>query len=327
MNPLLQKEQLNELKPYFLDRLKKVLQIPSTYDDESIGEGAPFGENIQEALEYTLSLGAEEGFSVKDVDGYAGHIEWGEGEDLIGILGHLDVVPPGEGWTNPPFEPVEKDGKLFARGTQDDKGPVMAAFLAMKWLKDLGVEPQKRVRLILGTDEERNWGCMKHYFEKEEMPSVGFSPDAKFPVIHAEKGLIDLEVTKGIDLEQTSEVAQLLHLKGGERLNMVPYRAQATVTWNGEEDPIALFEDFIQQSPFDGEANMDGTQLQLSVTGKSTHGMEPDKGHNAFLGLVSFLKQLPFSTEILTLFNWIDDAFSHLYGQKPPFCGKTLIHL
>ncbi|KGX84042.1 dipeptidase PepV [Pontibacillus marinus] len=315
MNKSLSKEQLNELKPYFLDRLKELLQIPSTYDETSIREGAPYGENIQKALEYALSLGEKEGFSVKDIDGYAGHIEWGKGEELIGILGHLDVVPAGEGWTNGPFDPVVKEGKLFARGAQDDKGPVMAAFLAMKWLKDIGVEPQKRVRLILGTDEERNWGCMKHYFAKEEMPKVGFSPDAQFPVIHAEKGLLDLDVTKNLDMDQSHATAQLLHLQGGERLNMVPYRAQASLKWEGEGDPISLFEDFIQQTPYDGKADMDGDQLHITLTGKSAHAMEPNNGHNAFLGITSFLKELPFSNSILSVLYWIEEAFQSSRGE------------
>lgn len=315
MTSTLSKEQLNELQPYLLKHLQELLRIPSTYDETTIQNGAPFGEQIKKALDYTLTIGEREGFTVKNVDGYASHIEWGEGEELIGVLGHLDVVPPGEGWSNPPFEPIVQEGKLFARGAQDDKGPVMAAFLAMKWLKDLGVQPHKRVRLILGTDEERNWGCMKHYFEREEMPSVGFTPDAQFPVIHAEKGLIDLEVTKQINVSQQNAKARLLHLSGGERLNMVPYRAEALVEWTSEEDPVLRFNEFINQSPFNGDAKLEGDQLSISLTGKSAHASEPKDGHNAFIGLVSFLKNLSFSTSVRSKLEWIDEMFQDSRGE------------
>ena len=113
----------------------------------------------------------------------------GEGEEILGILCHVDVVPAGSNWTYGPFEGTVTDGKLFGRGAIDDKGPTIAAWHAMKMVKDSGIPLNKRVRLIIGTDEESGFRCVKRYFEKEEMPTIGFAPDADFPIINAEKGI------------------------------------------------------------------------------------------------------------------------------------------
>ncbi|KGX89425.1 hypothetical protein N781_09240 [Pontibacillus halophilus JSM 076056 = DSM 19796] len=297
MSLTLSETSLNELKSYYIDKLKTLLAIESTYDEGTISDGQPFGEGIQEALQYMLALGEESGFQSKNVDGYAGHIEWGNGEDLIGILGHLDVVPGGEGWTHPPFEPYVEDGKIFARGAQDDKGPVMAAFLAMKWLHELGFQPKKRIRLIMGTDEERDWQCMNYYFKQEEMPSIGFSPDSSFPVTHAEKGLVDIEVTNSIESEE-GHALQLVTFHAGERLNMVPYRANATLTGESLHNVQENFLDYIEASDFNGTAQLEDERLHLTLTGESAHAQEPNDGRSAWLGMVEFLCLLPLAPSL-----------------------------
>lgn len=308
MNIQFHKDQLQTLQPYFLKHLQELLRFPGMYDPSTIQAGAPFGTSIQDALQYMLQLGESEGFVTKDVDGYAAHIEWGEGEELIGVLGHLDVVPPGEGWSHDPFDPYVSNGKLFARGTQDDKGPVMAAFLAMKWLKDMGVKPKRRVRLILGTDEERGWACMEHYFKQEEMPFIGFSPDAAFPVIHAEKGLLDMEVTKKIEVEE-GNLLTLTSFDGGERLNMVPYKATARVEGSSDEEIESLFDEFLLQTDYKGSLIEEDGEYVITVTGKSAHAMEPRNGINAIVGMAKFLETLPFSPSVRELMKWIGDKF------------------
>lgn len=120
----------------------------------------------------------------------------GAGEELLGILCHVDVVPVGDSWTHPPFKGEVVDGKLYGRGAIDDKGPTMAAYLAMKMIKDAGIELDKRVRMIIGTDEESGFRCVDHYFTKEEMPTIGFAPDADFPLINAEKGISILDFSQ-----------------------------------------------------------------------------------------------------------------------------------
>lgn len=165
------------------------LKIKSVLDENDISDGAPFGSGIKEALDYALAKCESFDMDVKNLEGYAGHAEIGRGEEILGILCHVDVVPEGKGWSLPPYEAKIRDGKIYARGSVDDKGPGMAAIYAMKIIKDLDVELNKRVRLIFGTDEESNWRGIQYYFEKEEMPTIGFSPDADFPIIVAEKGI------------------------------------------------------------------------------------------------------------------------------------------
>ncbi|MGL4819435.1 MAG: Sapep family Mn(2+)-dependent dipeptidase, partial [Bacilli bacterium] len=208
-----------------LEKLKQLLAIPSVLDPSTISEGAPFGQSIQDALDWFLQQGQADGFQTHNAEGYVGWIEWGDGPDetMLGVLGHLDVVPPGEGWTREPFQPVVENGKLYARGAIDDKGPTFAAYTAMVLLKQIGIKPNKKVRLILGTDEESSWKCMAYYKEHATMPAFGFTPDADFPVTFAEKGLMDLYIT----IPRTNEREFVIY--GGDRLNMVAGKCSATV--------------------------------------------------------------------------------------------------
>lgn len=241
------------------DSLKELLKIDSV--EAPAAEGKPFGKGAYEALDYMLRLGESMGFAVKNVDGYAGHIEWGEGE-LFGILCHLDVVPAGSDWTYPPFGAVEADGYLYARGTQDDKSPAMAVLYAMKTLKDEGFVPKKKIRLILGCNEESGWKCIEHYFAVEEMPVMGFSPDADFPVINCEKGV--LHMTVSFPTERTDRF-ELISLSGGERVNMVADHAACEFV---SEEEYAAFD-------------IENGHYKLSEQGISSHGSTPAQGVNA----------------------------------------------
>lgn len=285
-----------EMKEELLEKLMHILSIPSIYDPNTADNNAPFGKGIREALDYMLNIGKEEGFRVKNVGGYAGHIEWGEGEELVGILGHVDVVPPGSGWSHDPFRPYLKDEKLFARGVQDDKGPVLAAFFAMKMLKEMGIDPGKRIRLILGTDEERSWKCMDHYFKHEEMPDYGFSPDAEFPVIHAEKGLIDLAFHIPVPENEGNGNVQLLQLSGGDRLNMVPASAQAVLQTSKQDSVKRLFETYVTDRKIDGNIELlNSMEMKVICYGKTAHGSIPEQGKNAIMFLLEFLTGLDLS--------------------------------
>lgn len=143
-----------------------------------------FGESIDLALKKALEISGKLGFKThRDPDGYYGYAEIGAGEDMIGVLGHVDVVPAGniQLWEMPPFEAIIKDGKMFGRGTIDDKGSVLAALFATRALLNLGVSFSKRIRFIFETDEESLWRCMQSYCQKEELPTMSFTPDATFP--------------------------------------------------------------------------------------------------------------------------------------------------
>ena len=174
---------IEQNKGHALDALKELVRIQSDAGDPvhtSSGEIYPFGQGVQDAFAYMLSKGEEYGFSVQNVDGYGGHIQWtaGPAAETVGILGHLDVVPAQDGWSFDPYGGEETGGDgpegafLQGRGTTDDKGPLLAAFYAMKALKDAGYEPRRRIRLILGLDEETGMTGMRHYLEQEGPPET-----------------------------------------------------------------------------------------------------------------------------------------------------------
>lgn len=277
-----------------LNDAQELLKIKSVLDEENTTPEAPLGEGVKEALDFLLQLGEKDGFTAKNVGNLAGHLEFGQGEEIVGILCHVDVVPEGDGWTSDPFGAEIRDGKIFARGAIDDKGPTMAAYYAMKIVKELGLPLNKRVRMIIGTDEESNWRCVDHYFEHEEMPVMGFAPDADFPIIYAEKGIADYDlVNKPAGTEKESYDAEVIEFSSGRRYNMVPDFAKAALAvLQGQTDIVQRFEDFKKQNELEGKAIVESGKLILELEGVSAHGMEPDNGKNAGLYMANFLSQL-----------------------------------
>lgn len=277
-----------------LNDAQELLKIKSVLDEENTTPEAPLGEGVKEALDFLLQLGEKDGFTAKNVGNLAGHLEFGQGEEIVGILCHVDVVPEGDGWTSDPFGAEIRDGKIFARGAIDDKGPTMAAYYAMKIVKELGLPLNKRVRMIIGTDEESNWRCVDHYFEHEEMPAMGFAPDADFPIIYAEKGIADYDlVNKPAGTEKESYDAEVIEFSSGRRYNMVPDFAKAALAvLQGQTDIVQRFEDFKKQNELEGKAIVESGKLILELEGVSAHGMEPDNGKNAGLYMANFLSQL-----------------------------------
>ena len=310
-------KEVEQRKEQLIKDTQRLLQIKSTLDEETATEEIPFGKGIKEALDFMLDLGEKDGFSVKNVDNYGAHLEMGHGEELIGILGHLDVVPEGEGWTTDPYSADIRDGRIYARGAMDDKGPTMAAYYAMKIVKDLGVDVNKRVRLILGTDEESDWRCMDHYFEKEETPTVGFVPDADFPIIYAEKGIADFTYEFNGSVHEGAE-ATLLSFSAGQRFNMVPEFAEAVVTSDSveagqwEERYSRYCEDHGLSGTFSAK---EGT-VTFTMDGISVHGMEPDLGVNAGLRLAEFLVTLPFIGDDKRFLSFISQFCKESRGRE-----------
>ncbi|KMY55099.1 dipeptidase PepV [Bacillus sp. FJAT-27231] len=284
--------EVEKRKEELLQDLQSLIAIKSVLDEKRGTPDAPLGEQVKEALDFMLNLGQKDGFTEKNVDNLAGHVEFGTGEELVGILCHVDVVPEGDGWTTDPFGGEIKDGKIFGRGAIDDKGPTMAAYYAMKIVKELGLPLHKRVRMIIGTDEESEWRCVDRYFEKEEMPAVGFAPDADFPIIFAEKGIADFDVVQQSDeLTQGRSGDIIVHsFEAGRRYNMVPDYAKAAVTVNrGQTEVIQSYRAFVDEHGLDDRSYIDNGRLILELKGVSAHGMEPDLGKNAGLYLAEFL--------------------------------------
>jgi succinyl-diaminopimelate desuccinylase len=296
-------------KESFIRDTQTFLRIPSVLDETTATDEAPLGKGVYEALQYLLQRGKEEGFTTKNVDGLAGHIEMGEGEEIVGVLCHVDVVPPGDGWTSDPFAAEIRDGKIYARGALDDKGPTMAAFYAMKIVKELGLPLTKRVRMIIGTDEESDWRCVERYFQKEEMPTMGFAPDADFPIIYAEKGIADFDLAQKEMKESEEGDLKLLSFHSGRRYNMVPDLAEATLQTKQAEAVKARFMQFLKDVQGDGEAAINGENITLRVEGISAHGMEPDNGKNAGLLLVQFLASETINGRAKTFIDFVHRYF------------------
>ncbi len=268
---------VKEHRTPIIKEVKSLCRIKSVFEAYDPQSDAPFGKGIQQALEHMLKLGEKDGFATKNVQNHAGHIEYGEGEEILGILAHLDVVPAEEGWTNPPFSPVVKDGKLYARGAVDDKGPLIAAYFALKFLKELDVTFHRRVRLIMGTDEETAWRGINTYFKHETMPDQGFSPDADFPLIHGEKGIYNFEFTGPFEDDALS------YFKAGKRHNIVPDVAECRLDIDLEKP----FRDFLKHHGYKGSVK----KGVYKVHGKSAHAMSPHLGVNAAFILARFLSE------------------------------------
>ena len=286
---------INENKEKIIEDLQELIQIPSAYS-KSDNPKYPFGENVNNALEYTLELGNNLGFRTKNIDGYCGYIEFGEGSELVGIIGHLDVVPEGDNWTYSPFSGTISDGYIFGRGAIDDKGPVIASLYAMKYVMET-VKIKKRVRLILGLNEENNWDCIKYYKEHEEIPSIGFSPDADFPCIYAEKAVLTQEIKSDISQFKNLDIKIININCNNNATNVVPKICSVVLNINTDkiktENFISNLKNIINDSNFEIDIyKIDAEEIKLTSHGVSAHAAHPDLGINSISRLIVVLDKL-----------------------------------
>ena len=273
-----------------ISNLKELISFKSISDEESTDSNHPFGEECSKALEYTLSLANALGFKTKNIENKCGYIEFGEGEDLVGIIGHLDVVPAleSDGWTTPPFSADIRDGKIFGRGSIDDKGPVISALYAMKAILDSREKLNKRVRLILGLNEEKSWKCISRYKETEEFPSIGFSPDANFPAIYAEKGIMSISLKHKFNIKGMEIIGIDC---GNNALNVVPKYASITLRYTSKLFRVNDFkpmQDPLFNMNIDVEY-LDENTVKITSYGKAAHAAHPELGINAITNLVKYL--------------------------------------
>ena len=286
---------IDENKNEIINQTCELIKIPSV-SLETDNASLPFGEVCTNALNYILELGNSLGFRTKNIDNYCGYIEFGEGKDLVGIIGHLDVVPALEedGWTTPPFFPEIRDGKLFGRGSIDDKGPVIASLYAMKVVKDL-CKISKRVRLIVGLNEEKNWKCINYYKEHEEWPKLGFSPDANFPGIFAEKGILSIELKNDFKIKDF----EILDVStNNNAINVVPKYASITlkaINHSLLENIINKSKNYISNLKNKNDSTtisiseLENDIIKIESFGVAAHAAHPELGKNAIKLLVEFL--------------------------------------
>ncbi|MBR6473546.1 MAG: Sapep family Mn(2+)-dependent dipeptidase [Firmicutes bacterium] len=273
--------------------LQELVAIPSVSDDI---------ENVKKALEATLDLARKYGFEARSVlNDQVGIIEMGEGDETLGLLAHVDVVPPGDlgQWTFDPFRAINVEGRMYGRGTIDDKGPVIACLYAMRAVKELGLPLHKKVQLILGTQEEVEWVDMDAYVKEYPLPDYGFTPDDVYPICNIEKGYLDQVMEFDVKDEEGSNddgKAYLIALDVGAASNVVPDKAVATLS-NGE---------------------------QITARGRSCHSSEPEKGDNAIFELARILKErdLPHN-KLLDLLYDVTEYFSDCKGSKLGLCSET----
>lgn len=281
------KKVINENKDLMLKTLKELLQIRSVLDETQMTKEHPFGPGIDEALKYMLNLAKEDGFETINDEGYAGHISYGDNEkDIVGILCHLDVVPEGNDWTYPPYSATVVDGKIYARGAIDDKGPTVAAYYALKFIKDANIKLKKQIRIILGTDEETGWRGVAHYFRNFPMPQVGFAPDSSFPLIYGEKGRMSYDLSiKHHDCCQVQNDI-IVSMTGGERYNVVLDHIETLA----KVDLSNEYMNYLNEHNLKGDVIKVDDLYKYTLEGEAAHAMEPQKGINAGTHMCNFFK-------------------------------------
>lgn len=298
------------MKEEIIKSVQESVKIKSV--EEEAKEGMPFGEGVHKALQNCLNLSKSLGFKTVNVDNMIGYAEYGEGDEMVAVLGHLDVVPEGDGWTYPPYAAEIHEGKIYGRGTTDDKGPTIGALYALKAIKDLNLPLKRRVRVIFGLNEETGSNCVKHYVEKgEEIPVAGFTPDSEYPIINAEKGIVTCKYKRSLNTE--GDII-LKSIRGGIAPNVVPDYSEAVVYVDNNklEHILELAKDI---NGIKIERKEDS--ILIKSFGISAHGSTPQKGKNAISHLLLFLGKLDFKGDIKEFIDFMNEYIGFdLEGRK-----------
>ena len=315
-----------------LIKLKSVRGEPLQDIDDGL---LPFGNDVHQAFKYMLNLGRKDDFTVENVDNYGGHIEFGGlildsddqvveiSDEIVGILGHLDVVPEGNDWNYSPFGGEIKEGRIYGRGASDNKGPIVATYYAMKALKESGFVPEKKIRLILGLDEETKWEGINYYFSKENHPTIGFTPDAEFPVINGEKGIITFELAKKIG-KTNQKGLQLISLSGGNAANMVADTARAVLRGDDYDKVRDIVSGFKKERGHSILVKGIGKNLEIITKGISAHGARPEKGLNSISIMMELLGKLPIINEdILEFIDFSITQIGFKHNGQSLGCGYS----
>ena len=286
-------ELIEGYREAYIDTLRRWVRIPSVKGEAA--EGAPFGREVRTMLDTAMADAREMGFDVRNFDGYACDVTMGGAEEKIAVLGHLDVVPVGDGWTKPPFEGLIENGRIYGRGTNDDKGPALAALFAMKAIREAGIPLKKSIRLILGCDEESGWEDMEYYGAHEQIPDIGFSPDASFPLINTEKGML------GLELRAPAAAAglKILEAATGDRVNVIP--GECRVLAEGGEEMAARVKAYAQRTGLPYTAEVTDRGVWLKATGIPGHSAYPEGKRNAIGMMLLLLRELGAEGPVATL--------------------------
>ena len=286
-------ELIDSYREDYVETLQRWIRIPSVKSDAE--EGAPFGREARKMLDQAILDARRLGFEARDFDGYACDVTLGGEEEKIAVLGHLDVVPVGDGWTKPPFDALIENGRIYGRGTNDDKGPALASLYAMKAVREAGIPLKKSVRLILGCDEESGWEDMAYYGAHERIPDVGFSPDASFPLINTEKGMLELELRA----PEAKGGLKILEFATGDRINVIPGECKTLV--EGGEETAAKVKAYAEKTGLPYTAEVTDRGVLITATGISGHSAYPEGKRNAIGMALLLLRELGAEGPVATL--------------------------
>ncbi len=278
------------MHPYFNETVKSISE--SVKFDSSRKErlpNAPFGQGAADCLCHFLALAESLGFETHNYDNYVGEVVYGDAKKEFAVLAHLDVVPAGGGWEHEPFGGEVTEDRIWGRGTVDDKGPAICCLYALKALKDRGFVPDKKIKLIVGCNEECGWACIEHYNRVAHMPETGFSPDADFPVIFSEKGILHVR------FHFPMEKPPFIFLEGGNSANMVCDYCEATPKTLTHSKAEAL--------------GLQTGGKKIIARGKSAHGSTPELGANAILPILKYFEKRNESVKRI-----LDCLFYDVYG-------------
>lgn len=276
------------LEDEFYQDLFKILQINTIKSEKQ--DAAPFGSGIKLGLECVLDICKRYGFKTTNLDNYIGYAEYKneDSDEYIGVLGHIDVVPVGDGWNTDPFKPIIKEGKLYARGSVDDKGPLFASLYALKILKDSGIKLSKNVRIIFGTNEESGTEDIDYYLEREKPPVLCFTPDAYFPIVTSEKGILTFEF---IHKMLPSEKYKLEYIKGGKKSNIVPDICEVKFS-SKDIEFLNSFKNIDLNEHYNIEILANENSIIIKSFGKSAHASTPEDGDNAVCKMMEYLYKI-----------------------------------
>ncbi|SES78279.1 dipeptidase, putative [Enterococcus malodoratus] len=274
---------IEENKEQFYQDLDQVMQVESVKGTPA--EQALFGKGPKKALETALALARKYGFETAIVNDAVGYAQWGEAEEYIGVVGHLDVVPAGDGWSFPPFKLSKQDQRFYGRGILDNKGPILACLFGLKLLKELNLPIKKTIRIVFGTDEESGSSDIPLYLSEEKAPQFGFTPDCKYPVVYGERGIVNYEI---LTTFSEAELTILGDFIGDQARDHVP--DDLSVAINGTE---------------------------IHVIGKRAPSNAPELGENAITLLAEkIIQENRTSGKLADYFSWIVKSLANQhYGE------------
>lgn len=280
-------DYLKSNKQNIIKDITSLVEIPSIRDESTAYINQPFGIEIRNAFDKLIQIAKDKDFIVKDFDGYAVHIEYGEGEEVVGVLNHIDVVPiyTKELWKSEPFKVYEENDHLYGRGVNDNKGPLVGILYALFFLRGLNEKPKRKIRLIVGGAEETTWECMKHYFSVNEQPKFAFSPDGNFPIVNGEKGILYFNLKKKIKGDRLRN-HNLVEIKSNQEDGFVCDKIEAIFKTNDKNDLIKSIAYYTEIQELEED------KVLVRYRGERALSRNPHRSYNCAFNLAKDLEKI-----------------------------------